>query len=309
MRTTSAEARIETSTVCDFSCLMCPRESLTRRREVMDDELFDAIARTIKREMPGVRALTISGFGEFAADPGWRHKVREASTLFETLHLLTNLSLLELPDLRLILQYATDIRISLCALTDDAYALVHRPPRPIPVAELERKIAFLMDERGPRQRILLNYVELPENAGETRAWIERWEGNVDSIEVWKPHNWVGARGYRLPCPHRLPSCGRPFAGPLQVQVDGSVNVCCFDSDGVLVIGDLRRQSLSEIFDGEEMERIQSLHASGAADVLAPCSVCDQRDCVECKGAYLVYSSSGGGGERVVRSSTEGERML
>jgi hypothetical protein len=92
-----------------------------------------------------------------------------------------------------------------------------------------------------------------------------------------------------------------------VQVDGTVNVCCFDYDGAMVVGDLTRQTFSEIYSGAELARIRELHASGQADQLPLCRVCDQRDPPERKASYLVVSPDDAT-ERVRRTSSKRELL-
>jgi hypothetical protein len=93
-----------------------------------------------------------------------------------------------------------------------------------------------------------------------------------------------------------------------VQVDGTVNVCCFDYEGQMLVGDLRTQGLGEILDGAPLRRIRALHASGRADELPLCAVCDQREPPARKAAHLVFSSAADADARVLRTSSAGEAL-
>jgi hypothetical protein len=156
--------------------------------------------------------------------------------------------------------------------------------------------------------VRLSFSVLDENIDQVPAWIEHWDGIVDGIEVWKPHNWVDGKQYRTISNDRLSTCERPARGPLQVQVDGTMNVCCFDYDGAMLIGDLEKQSFTEILTGPELERIRELHATGRADELPLCAVCDQRDPPEEKEKYMVHCSFDDKSERVRRTSSGYERV-
>jgi len=57
-----------------------------------------------------------------------------------------------------------------------------------------------------------------------------------------------------------------------------------------------------------MARIRQLHASGRADELAPCAVCDQREPPERKREHLVYCSWDDRFSRVGLTSSGGERL-
>ena len=98
------------------------------------------------------------------------------------------------------------------------------------------------------------------------------------------------------------SCGRPFRGPLQVQVDGTVNMCCFDYDGHLTLGDLKTQSLQEIFSSPMFQKILECHTTGNfKDSGLICENCDQRNAD--KSDVMVYNSKFNIKERVKQLST------
>jgi hypothetical protein len=168
---------------------------------------------------------------------------------------------------------------------------------------IEARIEKLASLRGPNLEVKLACCQLDENAHQIGDWIERWHGKVDELEVWRPHNWVIGRRYRSTEGRRLESCGRPASGPLQVQVDGTMNVCCFDYDGAMLIGDLRKQSFHDILQGDALRHIQELHAEGRADELPLCAVCDQREPPEQKRSCLVYTTAEDAEMRLRRTSS------
>jgi radical SAM protein with 4Fe4S-binding SPASM domain len=62
---------------------------------------------------------------------------------------------------------------------------------------------------------------------------------------------------------------------LAVNSDGSVSLCFLDWGRKLVIGDLRRQSLAEIWTGEELFRHRMLHLQGNRSDNEVCAACGQ----------------------------------
>ena len=122
------------------------------------------------------------------------------------------------------------------------------------------------------------------------------------MEVWKPHNWVDGKDYRKVQNERLKTCGRPFKGPLQVQIDGTVNMCCFDYNGQLLLGDLNKQNLREIFSSEMFKKIVKCHETGNFEGSGLiCENCDQRNKV--KTDVMIYNSKFDVKERVGKVST------
>jgi len=309
MFTQTNEIRIETSTICNYRCLMCARDTFRRKQEIMSNSLFDSIVAKTKRELPHIRIATVSGFGEFSTDPQWRHKILTASDKFEKLHMVTNMSLLSKEDILFLLDHVSDIRISTYGLDQATYEVVHNPPPSITYQMIYESIHFLIQKKSSHQRVILNYIEIDANHHQTADWISYWEKKVDLIEVWKPHNWIDSKCYRDLSTQRLPTCGRPFNGPIQVQVDGTVNVCCFDYNGEMLIGDLRSESFTKIFNGDRMEYIQKLHAGSNADQLPLCRICDQRNSYESKATNAIYNSRFPIDERIHATSTEYDSLI
>jgi len=100
-----------------------------------------------------------------------------------------------------------------------------------------------------------------------------WEPNVNWLEVWRPHGWAGGRDYRDLNPKKK-TCGRPFRGPVQINADGKMMVCCFDFDARLIVGDTYKKTIKEILKDKPFIRIREKHESGDLSGLI-CQTCDQ----------------------------------
>lgn len=306
--TSSNEIRIETSTHCNYSCIMCPRNLFEREKENMSSALFEQIIKKAKDEVGHLNTLTFSGFGEFSMDPNWKEKVKLASSSFKNVHILTNASLLTFSDIDYLLNYITDIRISVYGIDNNTYKSIHNNPEGVDYELVMSKILHIKNQKKASQKLLLNYLEINEELGLTENWIKKFKAIGDVIEVWKPHNWVDGKKYRPILNKRKSTCGRPFSGPIQVQVDGTVTVCCFDYNGKLEIGDLKKQSFQEIFSGKAFQEIKNIHKTDRADEITVCALCDQRENDDSRAKYLIYSSMGSNINRVKCTSTNYENL-
>ena len=79
-------------------------------------------------------------------------------------------------------------------------------------------------------------------------------------------------------------------------------MCCFDFDGQLLLGDLKTQTLEEIFESSMFNKILKHHTSG--DFVGCgliCEECDQRN-VD-KSDVMIYNSKFDIKERVKKVST------
>lgn len=305
----SNEIRFETTTRCNYNCAICPREKLTRKKGTMSSEEFKHLFDKIRNERKEYNTATFSGFGEPFLDPTLFEKIRYAREKgFEVL-LLTNASLLttkkfkELDNLKV-----KSVRISFYGSSSDVYSKMHGINGKKLFERIKNALINISEIKKHTKLILTLNVESGINGNEMESWIEQWKDRADLLEVWRPHNWVDGRDYRKIQRKKLKTCGRPWKTPLQVQVDGTVNMCCFDFDGKLLLGDLKTQSLKEIFRSPIFKKILKHHTSGNfKNSRLICKDCDQRNAD--KSDVMIYNSKFDIEERVKMVSTVYSKII
>ena len=90
----SSELRFEITTKCNYNCIICPREKLTRKIETMSLDLFQYLFDKINSEVSQYSTLTFPGMGEPLLDDTLDEKIIYAKEKGFTVLLLTNGSLL-----------------------------------------------------------------------------------------------------------------------------------------------------------------------------------------------------------------------
>jgi len=217
--------------------------------------------------------------------------------------LLTNGSLLSKQRFLELQKAGVDsVRVSVYGNTANAYCRVHGIKNSHVFETVTTNLTAILEMKRTTQVLLTYNVLQGYNDKDVNPWITHWRDKADLLEVWRPHNWVDGRRYRKVQHEQLKTCGRPFKTPLQVQVDGTVNMCCFDYNGKLLLGDLKQQSLQEIFSGEAYKTIVRCHTTG--DFVGSgliCEQCDQRN--KDKSDVMVYNSKYDIKQRVHQVST------
>jgi len=61
---------------------------------------------------------------------------------------------------------------------------------------------------------------------------------------------------------------------LDILSSGKVALCCMDQEGEYSLGDVTRESVLQVFRGEESRRYQEMHRSGHRSEIAPCGTCN-----------------------------------
>jgi len=272
------ECRIETVNSCNGSCSICPREKLTRPKMKMFFEDFVGLVDQAKEL--GAKTISIFGFGEPFLDESLEHKIAYCRMMGLETFITTNGSLVDFNRARkVILAGLNHIRFSVHGEKIQGSKIYKEALRNIGNFIAVNKKMF-------HKSCKISITMIPMSGGDTRALVQAWEPVVDWIEIWEPHNWTDGRKYR-DLDRKKSTCNRPFNGPVQINVDGTVMVCCFDFDGKLTIGDTKKESLRDILVGKELTEIMRKHADGNLAGLI-CNQCDQLN--EEKANPLLYSS-------------------
>jgi len=303
--------RFEVTTKCNYNCVICPHKSLTRKTETMSLALFKKLFDRIVAETDQYQTLTFPGMGEPLLDPTLDQKIAYAKKCKPHLDvlLLTNGSLLTLKRFQQLENLGlTSVRVSFYGNTPESYRRVHGVKNGDIFLRIRDHLLQISEHKKTAQLLLTFNVVEGKNDSVVEEWIEFWKDRVDLLEVWRPHNWVDAKKYRKVQAKKLKTCGRPFHGPLQVQVDGTVNMCCFDYDGKLTLGDLKTQSLKEIFSSPIYREIVDCHNSGEfKGTHLICENCDQRNVN--KSDVMIYNSKFNIAERIKMISTTYRKVV
>ncbi len=299
----SNELRLEVTTKCNYNCIICPREKLTRKKETMSYELFKHIFDKINSETSQYDTLTFPGLGEPLLDKTIDDKIIYAKKHNYTVLMLTNGSLLTVDRFRRLEDIGLDsVRVSIYGNSPESYNMVHRTKKADSFQRVKENLTEISRIKDHTSLLITYNVVEGCNDSALEPWIEYWKDKVDLLEVWRPHNWVDGRSYRVVQRKKLKTCGRPWKTPLQIQVDGTVNMCCFDFDGKLLLGDLKTQTLQEIFESSMFKKILKHHTSGDyKESGLICENCDQRNLD--KSEVMIYNSKFDIKERIKKIST------
>jgi hypothetical protein len=259
-------------------CIICPREKLKRPKKTMEnDHFFDLVCQS--KEM-GAKTISPFGYGEPLIDPKIAEKIGYCSDLGLETFITTNGSLLTKRAGRRILEAGlSHIRFSVHGFENN-YESIHRG---LNWRKVSRNILDFLMMRGDCKASVSVIPMHGETVDEIRNF---WEPMVDWLEIWKPHNWTNGRDYRQVLSTKT-TCGRPKSGPVQIQSDGKMIVCCFDYNGVLEVGDTNINTIGYILRGDKFNAIRKKHKKGDLDGLI-CKTCDQLN--EYKESPLLYSS-------------------
>ena len=268
--------QIETTNVCNMRCAHCPRSRMTRRVGHMDLSLFKLI---VERDMGATVKVGLHILGEPTLHPDLVEMVACLTAAGIVSELATNgLALSAKLALGLMAAGLDTIWFSLDAACPETYAQVRSSPcYSTVVRNVERFLDLKMKARNP-VRVVLQMVEHPWlQAGESEEFLRRWSiPGVDRVAVKFLDSWAGTLfEHEVAAPgHRHP-CAEPFQRVAVLQ-DGSVVPCCRDWDGKYVYGNLKKESLAEVWAGPRVAALREEMESGHW-VSEPCASCKEFD--------------------------------
>ena len=267
---------VETTAKCNLYCPMCPRETHKQPKEDMADEIFE-------RLVEGARGtgehMMLIGLGE----PFMDRKIFDRIEYCERHGIATLLStngtfLDEKMSERLLNSSLAHITLSFDGASKETFEHYRKGARFEKVRDNFVRFARMKHARRSRLQVVVQMVRMPGTAQEADEFHRFWTAieGVDQVRIKEdetnlvqpePSGNSGNAGSGRRC-HYL------WRGAMYVKHDGRVYPCCqsYMLDG-LPVGDLRKQSLPEIFNSTEMQALRKLHASGRAGEIDMCSRC------------------------------------
>jgi organic radical activating enzyme len=272
MQLVNPEVRIENSSHCNARCKICPRETMTRPRMTMDTDTFFNLVD--EAQDLGAKTISVFGYGEPLMDPELAQKVDYCTRMGLGTFITTNASMLDPVRSQALFDAGLKhIRFSVHGLCDEDYENVHQG---LSFQDTMRNISRFMEMNSLRNgngcQVSVSHI-ITKRSQNIEDIKKAWLG-VDFLEIWRPHNWAGGRAAYRMLHQTKKTCGRPENGPIQINADGKVMVCCFDYDGKLTVGDTNTHSLEAIIKGDAFNRIREKHRSGDLSGLV-CESCDQ----------------------------------
>lgn len=278
---------IEMTNTCNFRCLMCPTGNFSQKRAkgFMEDDVFYKILDEIR---PHKTPLRFIRWGEPLTHPRVLEYLRACHGADVITHVNTNGSKLDDAMMDAILEIPLDsLKFSFQGVDRKSYSEMRNIDF---FKELTATIRRLHEKRGTRTKpfIQVSTTITYESKELVQAFRSALAPYCDSLNVGRTVleyvdlNAVRLRDAEFEELKRLkelesvvkvhPECPEVF-DKLSVNWDGKITACCMDSDDMMIIGDIRKQTLAEIWDSEILNGYRALLADMRHDELPLCRSC------------------------------------
>jgi len=257
---------------------------MQRPTGMMDFGLFQKIVDECSQYRQ-VEQFHLHGFGEPLLDKRLPEKVRyvkERSRAFT--YIVTTINIMTEDFAREIIGAGLDgMKISLYGDTKETYEAIHRRlkfERTLAAMDVFLRVRDEMNAPNPALRV--QFAEGLAPSAELESWARRWGPKLDAdrgdvLLKSTMHNWVGAKPTGT---HQLPEseryCSWPFHD-IQILWDGRVSPCVFDYDGTVVLGDVKSNTIREIWAGKRYEEFRNVWRTRRSYSISICKQCDAPD--------------------------------
>jgi radical SAM protein with 4Fe4S-binding SPASM domain len=291
MRDHFIEYRIENTNACGYRCNMCPREKQTRKIGFMTYDDFKKIIDQIPPEQK--LFIHLHGFGEPLLDKSLIQKLQLVSQypnltsiIFTTLGVpLTDQFLEEFVDSGI-----NVMAISLYGIEEDTYKNVHGVNKITLVkSNLEKLGQICIKKKSPLVRMLRirsttkdqKFVKLgfsSDNHENMLLFKEKMAClgyQFQELDNW--HNYGNGRNYNEQNDNLCPVAFGLRGKILNVTWDLDVIPCCYDFDAKMKFGNLKEQTIEEIFSSQAYQDFLTAHVTNNLSLYPQCLNCDKRD--------------------------------
>ena len=267
--------QIELTNRCNLNCIMCPRQGMTRAIGDMPLELFNKIVDQLKGK---TEIAILHLLGESLLHPNLFEMIDYCRKIGIRTVLSTNATLLNEQRAQKLLNSKLDILLlSFDGFSQKTYEKIRQGADFNKVVENIK--SFLLMKNAPYPFIIVQMIEMKDTQDQIKDFLDfwrdykvralvkpftHWQGDVESIKklVANPHEVIKSNAI----------CDRLWMW-LTVLADGTLIPCCRDYDGKYSMGNLKEQTIQEVWNGEKMIEFRKKYLQGR-DKIDICKTCD-----------------------------------
>jgi radical SAM protein with 4Fe4S-binding SPASM domain len=244
---------------------------MQRKISTIDNSLFKKIINECKENK--CKCVHLHNFGEPLLDKDIFDRIKFAKDAgIKRVKIFSNGSLLDNDKaIKLINSGLDEIKISFDGSSKDEYENIRIPLKFDTVVSNITNLSRLRNSMGSNLKIR---VACCSTSSKTKT-MEMLEKHVDSFSFGKIHNWgddadktnILQRNIRKPCSR----IWRTFT----ILADGTCALCCLDYEGKVILGNVKINSIAEIWKNSKYNYIRDKHTKGEQHKIPACNNCSK----------------------------------
>jgi MoaA/NifB/PqqE/SkfB family radical SAM enzyme len=264
---------IELCTLCNARCKFCPQRQI-KRKKVMSGSTFRKIIDESVGH-PELKLIKPFMYGEPFVTPYFFERLRYIRKKLPNvkIRIVTNgLALTNDKAEKLIKDCLCDeVYFSIDAVDSKTFKEFKGISYETVVDNI---LSFLKKNReeGGRIKTIANFVHTKENKGQLKKFKRFWRGKVDGFHIGTEIGLSRRTDFLDETTNVY--CSHPFYR-LNFLSDGRAVMCCADIFGQAIVGNVKKQNISEIWNSSAFKKIRELHLKGKKGDIPLCSKCNE----------------------------------
>lgn len=271
---------VDTASYCNLSCLHCSRPYIVKNNSFtggfMDLDLYKKIIDEMSQYK--YTSLRPMGFGEALMNPEFISMIRYAKKKgINEIWLNTNGILLSPKMSRELFDAGIDrIEVSIDAFTPEMFHKIKGKDLYDKVVKNTLECCRLRKELRSKTEIVVSFVESELNTSEKDAFVKFWNNYADVVRVRQFHQYIASvKNLRVDKEKKEKeriTC-TIFWDRVLIGCDGDLKFCCLDEENKGVMGNVKKQSIREIWNSEKYKKLRMLHTKRMFSKIPLCSIC------------------------------------
>jgi len=271
---------VETTSACNLKCKICPRTRGNTLIGHMDFELFKKIID--EANYYGARTFSLHLFGEplltrdFSKTIKYIKKVNKNNTILLT----TNGTLLNKEIAKAMIEAPIDkLAISFPSAERSNYQKITGLDK---LETVEKNVLDLIElkkiKKVTKPYIYVRMIINEDNKNEEELFKNKWQNKSLIVEIRPAHNYGGytpgvsfrkniiKKTKQYPCYHL-------WLSPA-IHWNGDVSICCNDWGRKALLGNIKTQTMHQIWNSEKLKQYRQYHLKGLYGKVPLCGKCD-----------------------------------
>tara|TARA_B100000686_G_C16740289_1_gene946176 strand:- start:275 stop:1225 length:951 start_codon:yes stop_codon:yes gene_type:complete len=276
------EIWLENTNHCNATCIMCPREKQTRKKGIMDFDLYKKLIDEISINKNKVKRVHMHNFGEPLLDKKLPDRIKLAKDAgIKHVYFVTNASLLnEENSANLIDSGLDEFKISFYGIDQDSYnTTMVDLDFETTLKSVKTFFEVRKRKKANKPKVVIQLVPQLIGNNNEKKWKQIFENMIntklgDKLNSVIIHNFGDGRDYNNIEDISIHNvCTYPWRTMVILQ-DGNISPCSHDFNGNVNMGNIKFSSIKEIWNSYKYTKMRNDFKSLNYKNYSTCSNCD-----------------------------------
>lgn len=270
---------IETTNLCNASCIMCPHSKVERNPSIMRNEIFYKVIEHLKEAAVKGKQIFMHKEGEPLLDPQIMERIAYADRMlgeYNEIGINTNAMLLDDKKAKQLLESGIGtVYFSVDGVSKKKYEAIRINLNFETVVKNIKHFFKLHQQRKSKVRVIMQMLIQNDDSNSAEAFKNMWKKYPCEFYIKKMHGYLdgGHSSQTLKRSHfQMNTCTDPNRIEV-VFTDGNVGLCCWDYNNEYNIGNVMEDSLITLFNNERANHLRRSLDRYEGKKIVPCNRC------------------------------------